>query len=556
MTDQTVRLETQVGVVEDAMEDATALSVRFYIDSESGKLCLKRYSDEEALKCDYNEFDELYDYLRMYYPVINSVSVYLDERMVATDYNPNGIKIDNRHYKLITPTIMEKDWYQDASGAYNIPRWSYRTDVQLNQKSLRMARVIYDEAGNRVGLISIVLNPEVCNAYIDAQESKALMLYKNTLIYSNFKLSQDEVDYILSNTGEDDYTGNLNYNTEVYLTSKVNVKSRYTSDYYSIIVMTQDDALRAATRNDAVNLMLPFIGAMIILAFAIIIFNGWYSQRITSLTNAMRHITEKDYKNADTEIGEARDEIWELYTDLNKMVEDMRSLDEQAANDRVLKEQLYSRQKDVEFQMLAAQINPHFLYNTLENIRMLASINKQHDIEEIAVDLTQLLRSSLEAGSEPRSLAWELDKVERYIRIQDYRFGDRIHSTIEYDKEEAEKYMVLPLIIQPIVENAYVHGMESQESGNIIVSVQVKEEIDSLIIRIEDDGAGMTQEELDKLKHSMENIEASDGRHIGVGNVNQRIRLRFGEQYGVSIQSKKNEGTKIEISMPRIERNK
>ncbi len=550
MSNQNIRLETEVGVVESAMEDAAAVSSRFYMDTESGELGFRRFSDEEDLKCGYNEFDILSEYLHSYYPVISSVSVYLDEDIVESKDNSDGIRIDNRHYKQITPTIMEKQWYKDATKLGSIPRWSYQTNVQIGQKSPRLARILLDQHGNRVGVISIVLSPEICEEYINSQDSLGLMLYKDTLIYSNFKLNEEQLEYILSNTGEDEYTGNLTYESDVYLTSKVNINSRYSKDYYSIILMTSDVGLRMDTRNDAIRLLLPFLGAMIVIAIAITVFNGWYSKRILALNKAMGNVTRKDYKNAEAEIGEARDEIWELYNDLNKMVADMREMDEQAANDKVMREQLYSRQRDVEFKMLAAQINPHFLYNTLENIRMLASINRQHEIEEIAVDLTQLLRSSLEAGGELRTLAWEMDKVERYIRIQDYRFGDRIHASIEYDKEKAEQYMVLPLVIQPFVENAYAHGMEAMESGNIKVSADMDEENGKLILIIEDDGAGMSEEELEELLNNMNDVEELDRTHIGVSNVNQRIRLRFGEEYGVKVTSTEGKGTSIKIVMP------
>ena len=220
--------------------------------------------------------------------------------------------------------------------------------------------------------------------------------------------------------------------------------------------------------------------------------------------------------------------------------------------DRLQKEQLYSRQKDVEFKMLATQINPHFLYNTLENIRRLAMINKEKEIEDISVRLTKLLRGSLDVGSDLKTLEWEMDKIDCYIKIQDYRFGDRIKAELEYDKEAGRRYMVMPFVIQPFVENAYVHGMEEmEENGHISIKAVIDKEIKLLV---EDNGCGMTEEELGSILENMNDFENLDRTHIGVVNVNQRIKLKFGEEYGVKISSKYGKGTKVEIRLPLVEK--
>ena len=230
----------------------------------------------------------------------------------------------------------------------------------------------------------------------------------------------------------------------------------------------------------------------------------------------------------------------------------MQQLSDTAARERIEREQLHSRNKDVEFKMLSAQINPHFLYNTLETIRMLAMINHEKDIEDISVMLTRLLRGSLEAGQELRTLAWEMDKVECYTRIQNYRFEDRILATVEYDKTAAENYMVLPFVVQPFVENAYVHAMEDKESdGHITIRVEAGRD---LTIFVEDNGHGMSKEELADVTRYLNDFENLDRSHIGICNVNQRIRLRFGDAYGVIFTSTLNVGTRVEIKMPIVKR--
>jgi two-component system sensor histidine kinase YesM len=181
---------------------------------------------------------------------------------------------------------------------------------------------------------------------------------------------------------------------------------------------------------------------------------------------------------------------------------------------------------------------------------MLAMINKEKEIEDISVRLTRLLRSSLEAGSELKTLAWEMDKVDCYLKIQEYRFGDRITAELHYDPETAEKYLIMPFVVQPFVENAYVHAMEDMDEGGAIdISVEIEE---NLKLLIHDNGQGMSEDKLEAIRQAMSDFENLDRTHIGLANVNQRIKLRFGEQYGVTIDSKENEGTTVQILMPLV----
>ena len=371
------------------------------------------------------------------------------------------------------------------------------------------------------------------------------------IVHSNFDLTEDETAELLKAGGTDDTTGRFSFRNTNYFLTGVKITPRFSEDYYEILSLRSVTDVDDAVKGNAGRTVLPLIGAFAIMMLAIIFLNSWFSKRITALGTAMHKVTEKNYDTDDTGIGDAKDEIWELYNDMNRMVRNMQELSDAAANERIQKEQLYSRQRDVEFKMLTTQINPHFLYNTLENIRMLAVINKETEIEDISVRLTRLLRSSLEAGGELKPLAWEMDKVDCYIKIQDYRFGDRITAVLDYDTEAAEKYMIMPFIVQPFVENAYVHGMEEMEEGG---RIEIRATFsDTLDLIIEDNGRGMTEQELNEILENMDDVDELDRTHIGIANVNQRIRLRFGPEYGVTFASEEGRGTRVEIHMPLVD---
>lgn len=233
------------------------------------------------------------------------------------------------------------------------------------------------------------------------------------------------------------------------------------------------------------------------------------------------------------------------------MMDDNKALMQKVVDEQVQKEKIHTKQREVEFKMLASQINPHFLYNTLETIRMKAKINKEPEIEELVKMLAKIMRRNIQVSDKKVTLKSEVQLIEYYLKIQNYRFGDRIHSQVIVDENVEMDAKVLPLIIQPFVENAFVHGLESSEDGGNL-TVHVSRDMGVIIVNVEDDGVGMDYYELGKLRYAINSGEAAEKGHIGVSNVNQRLKLQYGEQYGITVDSKKNAGTKITIRMPLI----
>ena len=181
-------------------------------------------------------------------------------------------------------------------------------------------------------------------------------------------------------------------------------------------------------------------------------------------------------------------------------------------------------QKNAEMSALQSQINPHFLYNTLETIRMKARINKQYEIEELVKMLGKILRSSIQAGSKDMTIREEVELAEYYLKIQQYRFGERIQYQI-YVEEGTERQKILPLLIQPLVENCIIHGLEGRaDVGHI--DVCVKRSGQNVVITVTDDGAGICGEKIAEIRRELAG-NRTKGEHIGICNVNQRVRLRI-----------------------------
>ena len=218
--------------------------------------------------------------------------------------------------------------------------------------------------------------------------------------------------------------------------------------------------------------------------------------------------------------------------------------------------EIYARQ--VELAALQSQINPHFLYNTLDAIRGQAIQENNREVAMMIQTLSAFFRYSISRKGNAVTLRDELDNVQNYMKIQQYRFEDRFRLEMEIDDPEVYDYYVPRLILQPIVENAILHGLENKRSDGVI-TIDV-EETDDLLIMISDNGRGMTLQELDTLNGRILSDKAegeeplSAGKHKGIAlvNVQKRIELFFGEPYGLHVYSSIGQGTDVEITLPII----
>lgn len=215
--------------------------------------------------------------------------------------------------------------------------------------------------------------------------------------------------------------------------------------------------------------------------------------------------------------------------------------------------------KQTKLSALQSQINPHFLYNTLECIRSEALLYGCGSIAKMAKALASFFRYSISKKENIVTLKEELNNIENYFFIQSYRFDDKFSFDIQTDPEEKEAYSCLipKLSLQPIVENAIFHGLETKpEKGRITIRVEMTDK--NVIIVISDDGTGIEKEDLermrDTLSYSGKEIKSSGEGSSGIAltNVSQRIKLIFGEDYGLNLYSTKGIGTDVEVILPII----
>lgn len=244
------------------------------------------------------------------------------------------------------------------------------------------------------------------------------------------------------------------------------------------------------------------------------------------------------------------DPFYPMFSDLNILFENIKTLMFRESNAQLIK-------KQAELDALQSQINPHFLYNTLEAIRGQAIEYGLKDIELMTRALSRLFRYSISNHNTLVTLREELENVENYLFIQHLRFNNKFIKTSRIDDDTLD-YKVPKLIIQPIVENAIYHGLEMKiGQGQICIRANLTKT--RLVISIKDDGLGISESKLKELNAALSKgitqVEPARSKNSSVGlrNVNARIRLTYGKEYGISIYSTEKIGTEVQLSLPLIQ---
>lgn len=291
------------------------------------------------------------------------------------------------------------------------------------------------------------------------------------------------------------------------------------------------------------RLFIVFIFSFFI--FLLTMINAYISSRITvPIQRLEKSVNALEAGELDTEIycGGSY-EIRHLGRSIGDMAKRIQTLMQDIVSE-------HESKRKSEFDTLQSQINPHFLYNTLDIIVWMIENEQKQEAVKVVTALARFFRISLSRGRSIIPVRDELEHVRSYLMIQQMRFKNKFTFTIDAEPETLE-CASLKLMLQPLVENAIYHGMEFMDGdGEILVKVEM--DGDSLRFLIRDNGLGMTAEQADSLLTDHPHVSSVRGSGIGVKNVNERIRLYFGEEYGLEIQSEPDEGTAVIIHLPAV----
>ncbi|MGO4697886.1 sensor histidine kinase [Paenibacillus sp. 2TAB26] len=259
---------------------------------------------------------------------------------------------------------------------------------------------------------------------------------------------------------------------------------------------------------------------------------------LVNLSRLMRKGENGDLSVRSKSVG--RNEIGQLGRSFNKMI---KQIDLLIA--RIAKEE--SEKKKAEVRALRYQINPHFLYNTLNSIRWMAKLNRTNDVDNAVTTLVQILEGSLERNGVFIPLGEELELLQKYMIIQEYRYDNKISLNI-HCREELKKIQIPRMLLQPIVENAIFHGIAPKDADGSI-DIEVEQNGKNIVVKITDDGIGIDEGRLHQLQMNDKERSNKGMTNIGLNHVHQTIQLYYGNTYGLSISSIKNEGTRVLITI-------
>jgi len=313
----------------------------------------------------------------------------------------------------------------------------------------------------------------------------------------------------------------------------------YMHDFIDDVVQ-ELSRLRDILRSQSMLLILLSLLAVGILAACII----WYALRLSrQISEPIRALSEKTQQ-----FGSDSFSPFPVKTDITELATLDRNFDKMS--DRI--SSLIQKQREdqqslhrAELELLFAQINPHFLYNTLDSIVILAESEREEDVIDMVTSLSTFFRNSLSDGRDIIPLRAELAQATSYLEIQQIRYSDILDYSISVP-EEMQECMVPKLILQPLIENALYHGIKNRRGRGTIVISGEKDGSD-LFLRVHDNGAGIPPEQLEELNLG---IYQEHHRGLGLKNVSQRIKLYCGQEYGFSFDSVPGEGTTITVRLP------
>lgn len=323
----------------------------------------------------------------------------------------------------------------------------------------------------------------------------------------------------------------------------ININTVKSTDWTLISAIPEEELFRDSRTIVAWTLIVLCVILSVAVMFAVML-SKMMTSRISKLAAQMEHLESNHEKAIEIpEMAEemGNDEIGSLFVSYKHMADRINELiNVQYENGKAV--------KHAELRALQSQINPHFLYNTLDLINWEALDQGADSIVEISRALAKFYKLSLNKGKEFSSLEEEIQHVAHYVQIQNFRFEDRIVLDVNV-QDNISKCRVLHIILQPLVENSILHGMSEMNSDEKIhISIRGKEEDGDVLLWVEDSGCGMTQEEMEQILKAA----AEENSGYGVKNIHTRLQLCYGEKYGLKYYGNSFGGVTVQVRMPKI----
>ncbi len=447
----------------------------------------------------------LHNYSKAYDNIVSNMTV-------ANNYNLNfKEEMDESLYKLVVGYVT--------------------FETVGNDKSLKDPYVLLNELRSEFGnLMSITTDGE----------SRAWL----QILMRNIDTLEDRVDDIKTNVENDN---SYDMNIEM-LDNNIYIMTELIQDNIQSYIYYQTKSMEHLTEqlNEKVNTFTGFCGVLLFLllflaAVLIVVIVMGITQPIQELSRVTQKVAKGDFSAR--ACVDSEDEVAVLADSVNSMTESIEGLVHKIKEDE-------RKMRRADLRLLQEQINPHFLYNTLDTIVWLIEGNDSDKAVNVVMSLSEFFRLVLSKGREYITIQEEELHIKSYLEIQQVRYRDILEYEIQI-APELYQYKILKLTLQPLVENSLYHGIKYKRAkGTITVTGCLQG--DKIHFVVQDNGVGMDEKELEKLKGEIYKPCQDTEKGFGLANVNERIRMNFGQEYGMQIESARGKGTRVEIVIPAI----
>lgn len=490
---------------------------------------LHNYLTADYTKRGYDELyfyvDELFSSIYTLYPDIRNISVYSNNTTLPGD----------NYYFYQSAQAEEEKWYQHIASADGLMAACGYEETERENAVIRFGRVLnLYESGEIVNIIKIDIEQETLNSVMEKSNDSVVQILidydEKVIASSNTEFVGMTLNELLSllkieisdEEGQSQNKSRTMYNKEIgYLGT--------------IISIADNDNIRTQSRESASKVIFVFLISSGAAVLAIYIYCTAINKKVQHVVKGAQAIGQGKFGYRLNDLG--KDEFGIIAKEFNLLSKRLETLINESYHKEIL-------QKNSELNLLQEQINPHFLYNSLSSISSLAMRGQSEKTNQAIQYLSDFYRISLNKGKQIMSIGEEVQLLKSYLKIQNIRFGSQIRVTYQLD-ETILCQPTIKLILQPIVENAIHHGRRGNDE-QLTIEIRIFGHGGRNVIEVIDDGNGIEPEQLFTLQNALDQSEGG----YGLKNVNIRIKLNYGEGYGVFIESEAGFGTKVRIEIP------
>ncbi|MEI2395769.1 cache domain-containing sensor histidine kinase [Paenibacillus phytohabitans] len=516
------------------------IAYRLSNDSRLEEAANHRYESVYDVVQAYWDYPDFREFVRLY-KEISSIRLYID----------NPTVLDNWEFLQADAAVTQESWYQTALAQKGLVCWNYIRDNRNGKYYLSLIRKIDFLKQRTTGVLIVNVNTERLNSILDQETFETIIVDENDNIVASNRADTlgktlEDIDFkpLSPLAGQGPADVRIDGKPSKMLIDDWHPGGSLNS--LRIISIFSVESI-VGEPNRIISLASMVIISALILAIILI----YYFSRL--LTGRMLHLSKHISKVASGNLEarlviDGKDEIGQLARQFNHMVRNINVLMSEVQESNRQKNATLLKQNEIKFKMMASQINPHFLFNALESIRMKAHSRGQTDISQVVRLLGKMMRKNLEVGNGRIALQSELETVSCYLIIQKFRYNDRLAYELYVDPA-ANAIQIPPLIIQPLVENCVIHGLENRMDGGM-VRVDIRVENALLKVEVSDNGIGISAARIAEIRQMLDNKDDYETNNIGMRNIHLRLQLTYGPECGLNLASQSGYGTQISFAIP------